>query len=113
MQIRTEGDIEALGDLTAELRPYLDGLSVLTSLDTVDVAESLVAELDMRDLGRPSDAAVPAPAALKTAAKESAEAPVADEALPEGMITLLVAIISVIAGAIGGAAITSYFYSHK
>jgi hypothetical protein len=86
---------------------------VLTSLDTVDVAESLVAELDMRDLGRPSDAAVPAPAALKTAAKESAEAPVADEALPEGMITLLVAIISVIAGAIGGAAITSYFYSHK
>ncbi len=113
MQVRTEGDVEALGDLTAELRPYLDGLSVLTSLDTVDIAEALVAELDTRDLGRPNEATVPAPAALKTAAKEDPELPAAEEAIPTGMATILVAIISVIAGAIGGAAITSYYYSHK
>lgn len=113
MQIRTEGDIEALGQLTEDLRPYLDGLSVLTSLDTVDIAESLVAELNMLDLGRPSDISAVEPEAPKTAAKENPDMPAVVDALPEGGIRLLVALISAIAGAIGGAAITSYYYNHK
>lgn len=45
VQIRTEGDVKALADLLASLKPELDGVSILTSPETVPVAEALVAEL--------------------------------------------------------------------
>jgi len=48
IQVRTEGDVEAIADLVASLEDDLDGVSILTSPDTVPVAEALVEELQGR-----------------------------------------------------------------
>jgi hypothetical protein len=45
VQILTEGDVKALAELIASMRDELDGVSILTSQETVAVAEELVAEL--------------------------------------------------------------------
>ena len=44
-QVRTEGDVQAIVALLDSLLPYLDGVSILTSPDTVDVAVELVSLL--------------------------------------------------------------------
>jgi len=41
-QVRTEGDVQAIVALLDSLESYLDGVSILTSPDTVDVAEELL-----------------------------------------------------------------------
>ena len=41
VQVRTEGDVPALIALLILLIDYLDGISILTSPDTVDVAQEL------------------------------------------------------------------------
>jgi hypothetical protein len=41
-QVRTEGDSQAIVALIDSLLPYLDGVSILTSPQTVDVAEELL-----------------------------------------------------------------------
>lgn len=48
VQVRTEGDVTALVDLIDSLKHTLDGVSILTSPDTVDIAKALVAELRTR-----------------------------------------------------------------
>lgn len=48
VQVRTEGDITALVDLIDSMKHTLDGVSILTSPETVDVAKALVAELRTR-----------------------------------------------------------------
>jgi len=45
VQVRTEGDTDALVELLDSMKADLDGVSILTSPDTVDVAEELVADL--------------------------------------------------------------------
>lgn len=45
VQVRTEGSVPEILDLLEELEPQLDGISILTSPDTVDVAEELVYSL--------------------------------------------------------------------
>ena len=45
VQVRTEGDVQELVDLLDSLKEYLDGISILTSPDTVEVAEELVSAL--------------------------------------------------------------------
>lgn len=45
IQIRTEGDVNALAQLVASLRESIDGVSILTSGQTTDVAQALVAAL--------------------------------------------------------------------
>jgi hypothetical protein len=45
VQVRTEGDVQELVELIESLDADLDGVSILTSPDTVDVAEELVAAL--------------------------------------------------------------------
>lgn len=42
VQVRTEGDMAAVVDLLDSLLPFIDGVSILTSPETVDVAEELV-----------------------------------------------------------------------
>lgn len=42
IQVRTEGDVTAIADLVDSLKNDLDGVSILTSPDTVPVAEALV-----------------------------------------------------------------------
>ena len=54
IQIRTEGDVIQLGELVASLTDTLDGISILTSPETIDVADALITEL------RPNGAALPA-----------------------------------------------------
>lgn len=68
VQIRTEGDVKALADLLAMLKPELDGVSILTSPETVPVAEALVAEL------RAPVTELPTPLPQSTPAKSSAPA---------------------------------------
>lgn len=48
VQVRTEGDVAALVDLIDSLKHTLDGVSILTSPDTVDIAKALIAELRTR-----------------------------------------------------------------
>jgi hypothetical protein len=48
VQVRTEGDVLAIGDLVDSFKDELDGVSILTSPETVDVAEDLVTELRSR-----------------------------------------------------------------
>lgn len=48
IQVRTEGDVAAIVDLVASIEDDLDGISILTSPDTVPVAEALVEELQSR-----------------------------------------------------------------
>ncbi len=45
VQVRTEGDVEAILDLIDSLEVKLDGISILTSPETVDVAEEMVTTL--------------------------------------------------------------------
>jgi hypothetical protein len=45
VQVRTEGDVEKIVDLLDDLKEYLDGVSILTSPETVDIAWELVAAL--------------------------------------------------------------------
>lgn len=55
VQIRTEGDVVALRDLMASMAGTLDGISILTSPETVDVAAELL------DVLRPDDDGTLAP----------------------------------------------------
>jgi hypothetical protein len=45
VQVRTEGDVQAIVDLIDALKSDLDGISILTSPETVDVAQELVVAL--------------------------------------------------------------------
>lgn len=45
VQVRTEGDVEKIVDLLDDLNEHLDGVSILTSPDTVDTAWELTAAL--------------------------------------------------------------------
>ena len=45
VQVRTEGDVQGIVELLDSLKADLDGVSILTSPDTVDVAEELVVSL--------------------------------------------------------------------
>lgn len=45
VQVRTQGDVEAIVTLLDSLQEHLDGISILTSPDTVEVAWDLVAAL--------------------------------------------------------------------
>ena len=69
VQVRTEGDVVALVDLIASLRDQLDGVSILTSPETVAIAEDLVEEL------RTWTPATPTPPATATADAEPTELP--------------------------------------
>jgi hypothetical protein len=53
VQVRTEGDVDAIVALLADLEPELAGISILTSPETVETAVELVAAL------RPSGATPP------------------------------------------------------
>ncbi|GIV77342.1 MAG: hypothetical protein KatS3mg050_1736 [Litorilinea sp.] len=60
VQVRTEGDMDALQDLLASLEPQLDGLSILTSPNTVDIARRLLAAI-RPDVPSPSPTPEPEP----------------------------------------------------
>ncbi len=51
VQVRTEGDVVAIANLIDSIKGELNGVSILTSPETVDIAAALVAELQIRDSG--------------------------------------------------------------
>lgn len=61
VQVRTEGDVVALVDLIESLEEELDGVSILTSPESIDVAASLVTELRSRGEPPPQVTATSAP----------------------------------------------------
>jgi hypothetical protein len=61
IQVRTEGDVVALVDLIESLEQELDGVSILTSPQTIDVAAALVTELRSRSEPPPEETATPRP----------------------------------------------------
>ncbi len=54
-QVRTEGDVQAIVDLIDSLTDYLDGVSILTSPSTVDIAEELVLSLRQEPVELPDE----------------------------------------------------------
>ena len=111
VQIRTEGDVVALADLVDLLRPNLDGVSILTSPETISVAADLIDELNRHNPA--GTAATAATAPTKTPRTDTKGEPVAEDPLPQGMMWLLIVILSLVAGAIGGGAIALHFSAHK
>lgn len=70
IQVRTEGDVTAIVDLITSLKDELDGVSILTSPETVPVAEALVAALRPGTAAAGPDSVVTAgtdPASVETA----------------------------------------------
>ncbi len=48
VQVRTEGDVEQIADLLESLDGSIDGVSILTSPETIEIAKDLVRELRSR-----------------------------------------------------------------
>jgi hypothetical protein len=78
VQIRTEGDVEGLVELLASMEPALDGVSILTSQETVPVAEALMARL------RVPAQEMPEPLPQSTPAKSDAQAALLETPSPTG-----------------------------
>ncbi len=60
VQVRSEGDVTAIVDLIDTLKADLNGVSILTSPETVSTAEALAAELRSRKPTPPAPATRPA-----------------------------------------------------
>ncbi len=60
VQVRSEGNVTAIVDLIDSLKADLDGVSILTSPETVSTAEALVAELRIQKPTPPAQATRPA-----------------------------------------------------
>jgi len=101
VQVRTEGDVVAIVDLIDCIKDSLDGVSILTSPDTVDITEALVDELRTRTSAKACPEATQ-PASASRAETETALVPIQDTT-PSWLLILLVALI---AGAATGALIT-------
>ena len=70
VQVRTEGDMMAVADLLASMENSLDGISILTSPETTEIAEALVEELRPPMLDSP----IPQPATSLPSIQESGAA---------------------------------------
>lgn len=101
VQVRTEGNVVAIVDLIDSLKDDLDGVSILTSPETVDIAEELVTELRTRESG------ISRPAATR-AAPAAGVASGAASGLAQGSGTPLLG--ALIAGAIGGGVMIVLIY---
>ncbi len=98
VQVRTEGDVVAIVDLIDCMKDGLDGVSILTSPETVETAEALVAELRARKSAKPCPEATRAVSAAQVG-------PVQGPAWlwGTGMSFPLKIISALVAGAVGGA----------
>jgi hypothetical protein len=101
VQIRTEGDVVEVVDLIDAMSKQLDGVSILTSPETVDTAEALVVELQTREDAISSPAAMLATPTREIEAGEGSAAPedIDDDA---GLSCPLIVVGALIAGGVGG-----------
>jgi hypothetical protein len=66
VQVRTEGDVEEIADLVLSMEDSLDGVSILTSGESTDIAEALVAELRPAPPMTPTPEPMPQPTATQS-----------------------------------------------
>ena len=101
VQVRTEGDVVAIADLIDSIRDSLDGVSILTSPETVDTAEALVTELRTRKSAALGSTAIQATLATQTEiGSEPAPAQDTGQSSPPGILGVL--IVGAAAGAVAG-----------
>jgi hypothetical protein len=112
VQVRTEGDVVAIVDLIDSIRDSLDGVSILTSPETVEIAEELVTALRTRKsaLREPAQAQ-----ATLAATSKQASAPAETEASASSQpVTLAGAVIAGgVAGIIGGGLTAAWICSRR
>jgi hypothetical protein len=108
VQVRTEGDVVAIVDLIDSMQDDLDGVSILTSPETVDTAEALVTELRTRKSGISRPAATPAAPAAGVAT--GAAGGLAQASANSWLLLMAGALI---AGAIGGGVMVALIYSAR
>jgi hypothetical protein len=119
VQVRTEGDAAEIADLIDDMKNQLDGVSILTSPETVDVAEALVTELQARGDTRNIQEAPPGPAPVAPSAPPPGEKigiRIAAEPAKEkdtGLSCPLLAVGAFIAGGVGGVTATLIWASRK
>lgn len=101
VQIRTEGDVVEVVDLIDAMNDQLDGISILTSPETVDTAEAMVAELQTRedDIADPSAILTPPASEVETGGSTT---PPEDTGEDTGLSCPLMIVGAFIAGGIGG-----------
>jgi hypothetical protein len=102
VQVRTEGDILEVVDLIDALNDQLDGVSILTSPETVDTAEALVAELQTREDSIPGPSATtiaPAEEVVETRTLTTASQEIGEDA---GLSCPLMVVGAFVAGGLGG-----------
>lgn len=85
IQIRTEGDVHALAQLVASLRDSIDGVSILTSRQTTDVAQALVVALRPGATPAAANAAPPSNQAPIGHTSDSSFIPLSDPRLLSGL----------------------------
>jgi hypothetical protein len=102
VQVRTEGDIVELVDLIDAMNDQLDGVSILTSPETIDTAEALVAELQTRKDTTPYTSLTttdPDEVAVETRA---ATPPSGENSSDAGLSCPLMVVGAFVAGGLGG-----------
>ena len=109
VQIRTEGDVEDLVDLIDSMKSSLDGVSILTSPETIATAMALIMALQTRTTSNPRATPSFDPRAVPTLAVPQA-APSAIQGLRP---TWLHVVGALIVGAIGGTVATALLYSRR
>jgi len=120
VQVRTEGDVRDIADLIDRIRAEgLDGVSILTSPETVDVAEDLVTELRARKPPTPAPQVVASASGVEASSSGDASQARMDpnaqatpgtprQALPWQLPSLVGAfIVGALAGAVGGGLVAS------
>jgi hypothetical protein len=112
VQVRTEGDVIAIVDLIEAIEDSLDGVSILTSPETVDVAEALVTELRTRQASAPGSAATQAVLAGQAGTPPAAGVAPASNAQQSGSLTAAV-IAGAVAGAVVGGATAAWVCSRR
>jgi hypothetical protein len=102
VQVRTEGDVIELVDLIDAMNDQLDGVSILTSPETVNTAEALVTELQTRRDPIPDPSltiTAPDEEAVKT---QSATPPSGERNSDAGLSCPLMVVGAFVAGGLGG-----------
>lgn len=110
VQVRTEGDVVEIVDLVDSIKGSLDGVSILTSPDTVSVAQALVEELQTRTFDNQL---------LGIAATETAAASLADPITRNGPAQAgpfswsLIILVALLAGTIAGGIVAFVMISSR
>jgi hypothetical protein len=101
VQVRTEGNVVDVVDLIDAINEQLDGVSILTSPETVDIAEALVAELRSRQDTVAGPSAMLATPTLEAEIETATPLPPQVEA-ETGLSCPLMVVGALIAGGVGG-----------